>query len=232
MVFQPLVRKSIGDFRRLFFLLGDVRENTLFILPKTIIYFDSKGKLIVARYLLIKELVTKHGFTKERARKIVRRFDADVRAADQDILFDDFAREDGECRIMLATVSLGMGMDLPDVERVVQFGPPPSLGIPDVVQRFRRAMRGREIKQRCQGIAYFFVPYWWFDHLGYDEKEKEVEKAKAKVAKEAAKAAAKRAVLPRSRGLRFAPAVQSRLREMTLADRGSDDEGSVTSQAT
>jgi ATP-dependent helicase YprA (DUF1998 family) len=34
-----------------------------------------------------------------------------------------------------------MGMDLPDVERVVQFGLPPAPSLSDIWQRFRRAMR-------------------------------------------------------------------------------------------
>ena len=58
------------------------------------------------------------------ARKVIRRFDADVRPADKKIIFKDFANVDTDCRIIVATVSLDMGMDISDVKRVVQFGIP------------------------------------------------------------------------------------------------------------
>jgi len=63
------------------------------------------------------------GFTKEAARKVIQRFDADVRDADKDIIFGNLAC-DTDCRIVFTTGGLGMGTDLGDVARVVQFNPP------------------------------------------------------------------------------------------------------------
>ncbi|KAK3376190.1 hypothetical protein B0T24DRAFT_618179 [Lasiosphaeria ovina] len=73
----------------------------------------------------------------------------------------------------MATVSLGMGMDLPDVIRVVQFGLPRTPSLSDIWQRIRRALRNKEKASRqgfSQGTAYIFVPYWAFSQLGSLEK--------------------------------------------------------------
>lgn len=92
-------------------------------IPKTIIYIDSKPKIIQAQSMLTLYAHQHRGFTKEAARKVIQRFDADVRDADKDIIFGNLAG-DTDCRIVFATGGLGMGTDLGDVARVVQFNPP------------------------------------------------------------------------------------------------------------
>lgn len=105
-----------------------------------------------------------------------------------------------------------MGMDIPDVERVVQFGLPPSPSLADIWQRFSRAMR----KKQGQGIAYLFAPYWAFDQLGSLEAvPKKPRQRKTK----------------RQQQGQHAPAIGSRLRQMALADRDDDEVGSQASDA-
>jgi len=174
------------------------------VIPKTIIYVDNKAKLTAARYTIIRYLIDFCSFTKSEARKLIKRYDADVRSVDKDIIFDDFKREDGDYRIMAATVSMGMGMDIPDVDRVVQFGLPPSISLSDFWQRSRRAMR----KKVGQGIAYFFIPYWCFDRLG----------SAAPVQRKPA----------RERGRGTAPTLPSRLRAMQLAEDDGDNSDAVS----
>ena len=169
-VVQPLLRGSIHDYRRLQFLVEGSTAVNVRDVPKTIIYLDNKTACLRARCTLLRYLRRKCGFEKGFARKVVRRFDADVRPADKEIIFKDFANVDTDCRIIVATVSLGMGMDIPDVERVVQFGIPPSTSIADIWQRIRRAVRKQPVDGRVQGTAYLFIPYWAFDHLGSVEK--------------------------------------------------------------
>jgi hypothetical protein len=181
---------------------------------KTIVYVDNKAHLMKARWTIIKQLMMYNGFTKPQARKLIRRYDASIRQADQDQIFADFKDPDGSCRIVVATVSLGMGMDLPDVERIVQFGLPPSPNLSDIWQRFRRAMRKRE----GQGVAYIFVPYWAFDRLGSEDKQP------------------RRQVRPSRRTQQrlqpFVPAVRSGLRAMELVEGENDsDAASVRSDA-
>lgn len=157
-VVQCLERGALKDYRRLSFLL-DKKPGQDQIL-KTIVYIDSKKALIDARHYLMKALCSK-GEDHDMVSRIISRYDADVRPCDQQRLYDEFRREDSTCRSMLATVSLGMGMDIPDVKRVVQFGTIKSGDMADLWQRFGRAVRAGGF-----GIAYYFAPYWWFDKLG------------------------------------------------------------------
>ena len=205
LIVQPLLRGALRDHRRLIFLLDtgtSITPQAICSIPKTIIYLDSKPQLIEASHVLTKHL-TRKGLSKNFARKVIRRDDADVRDTDKDIIWKDFSKKDTNCRIILATVSLGMGMDVPDVERVVQFGLPPTPSLSDLWQRFGRAMR----KIKGQGKAYLFAPYWAFDHLGSTEKQTRKPKA------------------PR----RQQSTVPSRLHEMVLVDRDEDEAASQAS---
>ncbi|KAK4233757.1 P-loop containing nucleoside triphosphate hydrolase protein [Achaetomium macrosporum] len=207
-VVQPLLRGALRDHRRLHFLLEGATAQTIRKIPKTIIYVDSKPQLIAARYTLIRYLRKRCGILKTLGRKVVRRYDADVRPVDKDMIYKEFADHDTDCRIIVATVSLGMGMDLPDVERVVQFGLPPAPTLSDIWQRFRRAMR----KKEGQGTAYLFAPYWAFDHLGSVEGQPKQKKP----------------LKPKPGGKR-APVRSSGLRQMVLAERDDDEVGSQAS---
>ena len=215
---QPLVRGYINDFRRLHYLLEDSTVHTVRSIPKTIIYIDSKPRLIAARWSLCKYAQEKCSFSKEFARKVIQRYDADVRDADKNIIFNNLA-SDSDCRIVLATVSLGMGMDIPDIVRVVQFGLPKSPSLADLWQRFSRAMRNTQKAAKqgyIRGMAVVFAPYWVFSHIGSTDKP--VPKTKQ----------------PRRRPARqqqaHMPAIASRLREMALVDRDDDDIASQGSQ--
>ena len=67
---------------------------------------------------------------------------------------------DSYIQICSATTSLGMGIDIPDIEaRDI----PMSSDIKDLWQRIGRAMR----KHRLLGRTVLFVPYWMFDRRGY-----------------------------------------------------------------
>ena len=62
-----------------------------------------------------------------------------------------------------------MGIDIPDINRVVQWNFPIIDNIRDLWQRFSCAVRG------CNktGVAIFFVPYWAFNWLGYQKESTE-----------------------------------------------------------
>lgn len=225
-IVQPLVRGYINDYRRLHYLLADATTARVRDIPKTIIYIDSKPRLIEARWSLCKFAQEQCGFSKEFARKVIQRFDADVRDTDKDIIFNNLATHT-DCRIVLATVSLGLGMDIPDVIRVVQFGLPKTPSLSDLVQRFRRAMRNAQKtadKGYTQGSAVVFVPYWAFSHLGSTDKP--TPKAKQPRRRQPARSQARQQP--------HTPAIASRLRQMVLVDRDDDDvasQGSEGSQA-
>ncbi|KAI0079102.1 P-loop containing nucleoside triphosphate hydrolase protein [Panus rudis PR-1116 ss-1] len=111
-------------------------------IPKTIIFANTRNEVErIWRYLYLKLnsnfedcVVFYHGLVGSKTkRNYMRRFTS------------------GEIRILVATEAVGMGADIPDVERVIQFGAPKSLSV--WVQRAGRA--GRDIK--IQAIAYILV---------------------------------------------------------------------------
>lgn len=206
-IVQPWLRGGKNDYRRLDFLVDGARPGDLQTIKKVIVYIDSKPRLIAARYSMISFLVKSRGFNKTLARKVVRRYDADVRDIDKDLIYKDFQDDTGCCKVLFASISMGMGMNTAGVRRVVQWGPPPGNSIADVWQRVGRAMRG---DMEGQGEAYIFAPYYWFDHLGTDERPV---RAKKKPKKKTP----------------YQPAVPSRLRQISWVDRDDEDSASQAS---
>ncbi|KAI2465606.1 P-loop containing nucleoside triphosphate hydrolase protein [Annulohypoxylon bovei var. microspora] len=161
-VIQPLEKGClVKDYRRLSFLISGMRRDAPEAIDKTIIFMDSMKKLVAARHYLLSE-AHKLGLSFDETERLIRRYDADTRPNDQQLIYADFLEENSPCRILFATVAFGMGMDIRDVKRVVQFGPIASGDLADLLQRFGRAVRDG----KTQGTAYFFPPYWYFDSLG------------------------------------------------------------------
>ena len=75
-----------------------------------------------------------------------------------------FSQPDSPIRIMIATNSFGMGLDISGVEIVVQWNFLISSSLADLVQRFGRAARRTGEK----ATAFLFLPYWVFNCLGKD----------------------------------------------------------------
>jgi superfamily II DNA/RNA helicase len=67
-----------------------------------------------------------------------------------------FSEMDSKIRIMVATETLGTGVDLSDVVRVVQYGFPLDRLLSVLIQRFGRAARLPGIK----GEAIFMIESW------------------------------------------------------------------------
>ncbi|KAK3364812.1 hypothetical protein B0T24DRAFT_598148 [Lasiosphaeria ovina] len=62
-IILPLMRKLINDYRRLHFLVEGSKPSEVRQIPKTIIYVNSKPKLMLARYILLRYLQKSCGFT-------------------------------------------------------------------------------------------------------------------------------------------------------------------------
>jgi superfamily II DNA helicase RecQ len=168
LVWQPLLRRHVTDFRRLLFLL-DPNDGSLEI-TKTIVYVDSKPGVIALRRTLMRHLMEKERYSRIQARETIRRFDADVRKEDKDRIFEEFSQRGSTCRVLITTLAFGMGMNIPDVRRVVQWNvvnkkDQSMMTISDIWQRAGRAMRGID----GQGVFILFAPYWVFDHLGREK---------------------------------------------------------------
>lgn len=178
-IMQPLEKGSIRkDFRRLDFLLSGLTNEAPHEIDKTIVFIDSKRKLIAARHYLISRAM-KLNLTRSQARRLIKRYDADTQQEDQQQIYDEFSGDTSPCRIMLATVALGMGMDIRNVKRVIQYGPLTSGDPMDLWQRFGRAARDG----KTQAKAYFFAPYWYFSRLGTTEVAKPIPKPRKRLPK-------------------------------------------------
>ena len=68
----------------------------------------------------------------------------------KDTVISSFSKPDGVCRVVIATVALGMGMDFRDIRRVINYGPPNS--IEQYLQQCGRA--GRDQQQSIAAIVW------------------------------------------------------------------------------
>ncbi|OTB18433.1 hypothetical protein K445DRAFT_9388 [Daldinia sp. EC12] len=174
-IVSPLPRDTVpGDFRRLHFLLGETlnsggggggsgsSQNTAQAIEKTLVFIDDFNDLVKARYYLMSEAI-KMGLTPSEAEKAIRRHDVHTAPGDRQRLLDDFAEEHSPCRILLSTVSLGTGLNIRNLNRVVQFGPLAKGDLAQLLERFAHASRDGET---TTAKAYFFVPYWYINALG------------------------------------------------------------------
>lgn len=174
---QPIPRKQKRNLKGLYFLIQDsIDQNQLATpqqIPKTIIFIDSINACVYSADIiqdwlrkkteaLPKQHSQRYNDTRDSAynvQLIVQIYHANVPAYDQEIRYKEFAKSTAITRIMVATTSLGMGINIPDVKRVIVYDFPLDKDISDVWQRVGRG--GRSIGQTSE--AYIFIPYWAFD---------------------------------------------------------------------
>ncbi|KAF1813568.1 hypothetical protein P152DRAFT_448860, partial [Eremomyces bilateralis CBS 781.70] len=89
-------------------------------------------------------------------KQIIQVYHSHTTPNDKNAIYDQFSKADSKIRIMVATESLGTGVDLSDVTRVVQYGFPLERLLCVLIQRFGRAARMAGIK----GEAIFLVESW------------------------------------------------------------------------
>ncbi|KAI2631842.1 hypothetical protein GGR54DRAFT_2162 [Hypoxylon sp. NC1633] len=162
-IVYPIERgSSFKDYGRLAFLLSGLRSDCPQAIEKTIVYIDSPNKMYAARYYLM-QLAIRLGMSRDEVSRVIRLYFKDIRPGDWELLYNNFLADDSPCRILLAPFALDM--DIRNVKRVVQFGPPSSGDLADLMQRFGCAVRDGT----TQGKAYFFVPHWYIDIMGTSE---------------------------------------------------------------
>ena len=169
----PIPKGKINCYEQLHFLLDQAVESsdgglTPEKIPKTIVFVDGRRRIAaVSQYL--KESLVQKGYSARLVNQMVGIYTSHVAKHDQDRIYNIFRSEQSDIRIMVATTALGMGMDIPDVDRVVQWNFPITDDVGDLWQRFGRAARGRN----KTGVAIFFAPYWAFNRLGYQKESTE-----------------------------------------------------------
>lgn len=99
-------------------------------IPKTFLYFNTKGDCRNAVHFIRK-------FLPRHLRNTVQPFSSSLSTNGKDIHWDDFMK--GTTRVLCATDAAGMGCNVTDVQYVVSFGIPKSVG--QVFQRWGRCGR-------------------------------------------------------------------------------------------
>lgn len=118
----------------------------LMSVKKTVVYFDSISTLETAAALLTASLV-KMGYSKTAAMNAIQEYHSELATFDKESISREFMKADGETaqvssrhRIVMATDAMGMGINNPDIQTVVQWKQPASLCT--LWQRAGRAARG------------------------------------------------------------------------------------------
>lgn len=132
--FLPIPRGKLSSYKALYFLLDNATVEGAPIpdqIPKTIVFIDSLRKInTLAEYLrqalLDKTISQPSGQQYTIAREkvfcvydIVQTFTAHVSEYDRDLRYTEFKKPSSATRIMIVTTSLGMGVNIADVEQVV-----------------------------------------------------------------------------------------------------------------
>lgn len=171
-------RGKLNIYELLFFLLDDAVDIEAKATPqkisKTIVFIDSivKSHKAVMYFRNILLELSKESSAKTYSRnitnktydvnEIVQIYNSRVSEEDQTKRFAEFMKPTSNIRIMVATTSMGMGVNVPDVKRTVLWRFPVSRDIADVWQRMGRG--GREENQISH--AFLFLEYWAFDSEG------------------------------------------------------------------
>jgi superfamily II DNA helicase RecQ len=159
------IKRPASSFLDLSTILPD-NVTSRHMIPKTVIFIDSRSQIQEARQKIVqwmKVLQYPPGY-----QDWVRPYFASMDGHTKDEIAKDFGKEESEtnrsncaqCRILVASVAYGMGIDNPDIERIHLWGAPKSTT--DLLQRLGRAMR----KGNRQAYCTIFVPSWYFDNRG------------------------------------------------------------------
>ena len=174
---MPLLRGKLDSWDALYFLLADaVRDGRASPsnIPKTIVFVDGRRSVhsaaAWAQDMLIRmtaEAATEHQYSATHCGsscsvfEVVKTFTSTISEHDRDATYSEFQSSSSMCRIVFATTSLGMGINILDVVRVVVWKLPITKSLADAWQRIGRGGRG----PGCTSIGYIFLPYWMFNTL-------------------------------------------------------------------
>jgi superfamily II DNA/RNA helicase len=157
-IIQPRTTKR---FTSLFFVLPAAMTDGLPTperIPKTVIFIDSRRDIQKCAECLrgwLQKLSA--GVIKDHdCRQIIQVYHSHTTVNDKNAIYEEFSKANSKIRIMVATESMGTGVDLSDVKRVVQYGFPLDRLLSVLIQRFGRAARMAGIK----GEAIFLVESW------------------------------------------------------------------------
>jgi len=147
---QP-IKNPIGSFEDLFFVTQPVPSKSGPCIPKTIIYCNHIKEIIEVVNQLQKWIKIRN------TSQIVMPFYSELSQKMKAQISEEFARPKSKHRIIVATDAMGMGINNPDIARVVNWRQPPSLCA--LMQRAGRAARSPNMT----GEFILFLESWCFD---------------------------------------------------------------------
>lgn len=136
---------------------------------KTIVFIDGRRSVQEAAAYFQRALLAKTStFTPDKqyttnadgkarcVTNVVQVYTVHVQEYDRTTRYEEFKKSSSFIRIMVATTSLGMGVNVPDVGRVVLWKFPITKCLEDLWQRLGRGGRGYGRTSK----GYIFLPYW------------------------------------------------------------------------
>ena len=121
-IIQYLERKTfINDYRRFLFLIRNAIPLSATRIFKIIIYMDARNRIIQTRQFLIKSLIFRK-FIERNATDIIIRYNIFTFKMDKIKIYAKFSKPDFKFRIIFSILFLGIGINIPNVERVMQYG--------------------------------------------------------------------------------------------------------------
>lgn len=136
---RPNIRLEVRQLPR--YHLGGL--NFLKDLEKSIVYLETRARTVEA-YDYLRTVIHPSDWGK------ISSYHALLDSDSKDEIMEKFKQ--GDIRLLLATEAAGLGCDIPDISRVVQFNCPKDL--PTLVQRLGRAARNLQI----EGVGILLVP--------------------------------------------------------------------------
>lgn len=146
-------------------------------MPKTIVFIDGIRTISSAEQFLCNALVRlsadappEDRYTHVQGRisyyvhNVVQTFTSVTPLWDKTARYNEFKSSSSKIRIILATTSLGIGVNVPDIEVVVCWKFPIRMDPSDIWQRLGRGSRG----PGCRSVGILLLPYWAFDRIGRD----------------------------------------------------------------
>jgi superfamily II DNA helicase RecQ len=90
-------------------------------IPKTVVFFDTKNEADAVMRQCRKWLQKKYNYSEKQAKAVIKFYHRGTAKFDKEAYITEFQRlgEDCSIRVIFATEALGMGVNLPDVRRVV-----------------------------------------------------------------------------------------------------------------
>ena len=140
------ISHSVASRRDLLFLVPPTTTaNNIYNLPKTMVFMDSRVAVCETTTMLIRQLPPRF-----RSADIICDYSTVLSEKRRQVVMERFTQ--GTCRILVCTEAAGMGVDISDIVRVIQWTIPRHVNLANFWQRAGRCGRNRNIS----GIAILF----------------------------------------------------------------------------